>query len=97
MDRNVLKRILREQFTPFEQAVSQKLEYLSSDKYSQGSESLLSEDCIDCWQDDNNKSTIIEPDNTEDKIILHKKSLTEKINALRGISTPPGSYIHNFR
>ena len=123
MDRQELKRILRDQVQPFDHCVQQKIKYLQGNDvfdsdYSELSssidisleeafdESLLSakkityedplsgaytsypsnENIYSRSSDNNQKLT--EKRTSQQSIIEHKKSMAEKIAALRGISVP---------
>lgn len=99
MDRSKLKQTLRDQVVPMHEAVLKKLAYLSNDNVFSANEDVEDDDFAELLSDSNMphkmQQTSMEPATTIDKIAVHKKSLAEKIAALRGISSPvPNSYIN---
>ena len=99
MDRNILKKTLQEQVIPMAEAVKNKLAYLQGDDVflnsdEQHSEPLFTDLLMTQGQPKKISSKTVEPQNTADKVAVHKQSVAAKIAALRGVSTMPGEYLN---
>lgn len=99
MDRNILKKTLHEQVIPMAEAVRKKLAYLQGDDvFSVPNQQQTEVHFTDLLMMQNEPKKIssktVEPQNTADKVAVHKQSVAAKIAALRGVSTMPGQYLN---
>ncbi len=99
MDRNILKKTLQEQVIPMAEAVKNKLAYLQGDDVfsvpnQQQTEVHFTDLLMMQGQPKKISSKTVEPQNTADKVAVHKQSVAAKIAALRGVSTMPGEYLN---